>query len=312
MSRSSIQTSRYRICSSQIIPWVDSWLGFRWGKCVECGSVQKLISKDQFEALGASYDPGYLASGEPSPELLRQNMGVDKKYRLLRRLIGADPNGSLLDIGCGMGGYLLAGRQMGLDVLGVEPSASHSKAAVDIFGLDVVHDYFKAEAFDQRFNYVILSHVIEHIYEPKEFLADVMRVLQPGGRLIVITPNCESFSAKICRKYWSMYKPIDHVSMFSKDAMESSLPEGAAIERLETNEWPGEFAAHIISAIKTAWRPTVGNVGNEKLGGPYRQTNLGILVRVCLAVMSWPFYALGGPMDRRSCLYAVIKKNNDF
>ena len=98
MSRSSIQTSRCRICSSQIIPWVDSWLGFRWGKCVECGSVQKLISKDQFEALGASYDPGYLASGEPSPELLRQNMGVDKKYRLLRRLIGAGVSSNAVEL----------------------------------------------------------------------------------------------------------------------------------------------------------------------------------------------------------------------
>lgn len=204
---------------------------------------------------------------------------------------------------------------MGMDVLGVEPSAPHSKAAVDIFGLDVVHEYFKPEAFDQRFNYVILSHVIEHIYELKEFLADVMHVLQPGGRLILITPNCESFAAKICKKYWSMYKPIDRVSMFSKDAIESSLPEGAAIEQMESNEWPGEFSAHIISAIKTAWYPkvgNVGNVGNEKSRGSYRQSNLGIFVRVCLAVISWPFYVLGGLMDRRSCLYAVVTKNDGF
>lgn len=91
-------------------PWVDSWLGFNWERCAECGSVQKLISHDQFEALGASYDPGYMASGEPSLDLLRQNMGVDEKYRLLCRSLGAGPHGSLLDIGCGMGGYLLAGR----------------------------------------------------------------------------------------------------------------------------------------------------------------------------------------------------------
>ena len=35
------------------------------------------------------------------------------------------------------------------------------------------------------------------------------------------------------------------------------------MERLETSEWPGEFAAHIISAMKTASRPKIGNVGIE-------------------------------------------------
>lgn len=308
--RDAAQQVRCRICSAQMTPWSDTWLGFRWGSCANCHSVQKLLNQEQYQALNPSYDPGFLTSQAPSPEALEAAMDVDKKYRLLRRYLGADANGLLLDIGCGMGGYLLAGRRLGLNVVGVEPSAAHSKAAVEVFGLEVRRGYFKAKDFDSRFDVVVLSHVIEHIFAPREFLADIMQVLSQNGRLIVITPNCESISAKVCGKFWSMYKPIDHVTMFSRKSLEAGLPEGAYIESFETSEWPGEFVAHVISAFKTAGRPRLGNIESEQAKPAVSQSTLGMLAKIILAIVSTPFFVFGAVTDKRSCCYAVIRKKD--
>ena len=307
MQVKGVDSATCRVCSSQTKPWADSWLGFPWGKCTECCSVQKLIDREQFRALEPSYDPGFLPSVTPQYKGLEERMGVDDKYRLLCDLLGPNPQGSLLDIGCGMGGFLLAGKRLGLDVLGVEPSDTHSKAAVEIFGLNVVKGYYQSHHLDRQFDFIVLSHVIEHIHEPREFLVDVMKALKPGGRIILITPNCESLAARICRKYWSMYKPIDHVTMFSKKSIKAALPKGVVVERLDTSEWPGEFAAHILSAIKTAVRPAISGVGLEKPKGPTRKSTLGPLVRYGLAAMSLPFYIAGAILDRQSCLYAVVR-----
>jgi SAM-dependent methyltransferase len=299
-----------RICNGPMRTWPNAWLGFAWGRCRSCGSVQKLIDKNTFDGLSPSYDPGFLSAHSAVRSELEASMDVNGKSKLLKRLLGPGACGKLLDIGCGMGGFLLAGSRLGYEVFGVEPSASHGKAAVEVFGLNVASGYFNSHNFSSQFDVVILSHVIEHIYRPAEFLADVMRVVAPGGKLIVITPNCESLGAVVCGRYWSMYKPVDHVTLFTKAALKSALPAGSTFQHLDTSEWPGEFAAHIASALRTAMRPQMANVGGTSDVGSVRQSTIGPALRLFLAVLSFPFYVAARAADRQSCLYAVITKDS--
>jgi 2-polyprenyl-3-methyl-5-hydroxy-6-metoxy-1,4-benzoquinol methylase len=78
-------------------------------------------------------------------EEVKERLGVDAKKNLILKYIGQEksPVGlSLLDIGCGMGGFLLAGQELGMEVLGIDPSRDHSRVAKEIFGLPVLNDYF--------------------------------------------------------------------------------------------------------------------------------------------------------------------------
>ena len=288
------------------------WLGFQWARCRCCSSVQKILDKTQFEAINPTYDPGFLQTDEPDPADLQRAIGVDRKSELLRTLLGPDLRGRLLDIGCGMGGYLLAARRLGLEVVGVEPSTAHSRAAVEVFGLDVRQGYFHSADFEEPFDYAILSHVIEHIYLPGQLLEDVYRIIKPGGCIVVITPNCGSFSAKVTGKYWSMYKPVDHVTMLTKRSLKHAIPVGATLRRAYTSEWPGEFAAHCISAIKTAVRPRIGNVGGDGVKGSVRIESLGNSTKAVLALISIPAFLIGRLFDSQSCLYALIQKEREL
>jgi 2-polyprenyl-3-methyl-5-hydroxy-6-metoxy-1,4-benzoquinol methylase len=298
-----------RICSGPVRLWPRPWLDFEWGRCRQCGSVQKLIQKSTFDELSPSYDPGFLSAHSKVQSELEEFMDVDGKGKLLKKLLGPTESGKLLDIGCGMGGFLLAGKRLGYEVCGVEPSLTHGKAAIEVFGLNVTNGYFNSRNFSVQFDVVILSHVIEHIYQPNEFLDDVMRVVAPGGRVIIITPNCESLGAIVCGHYWSMYKPIDHVTLFSKKALKRSLPLNTTFQKFFTSEWPGEFAAHLASALKTAHRPLLSNVGAGSDANSVRQITMSFALRFLLGVLSFPFFVLARAVDRQSCLYAVVIKS---
>jgi SAM-dependent methyltransferase len=50
---------------------------------------------------------------------------------------------------------------------------------------------------DGRFNYVIFTEVIEHIYNPQFVLQQINRVLSPGGKLIISTPNILNATSRL-------------------------------------------------------------------------------------------------------------------
>jgi SAM-dependent methyltransferase len=91
--------------------------------------------------------------------------------------------GSLLDVGCGTKPY----REYFTvdDYIGLEISDRSHDAAVQA---DVFYDG-RTFPFDaDRFDSVTLFQVLEHVFEPDAFLAEVRRVLKPGGRLLITVP----------------------------------------------------------------------------------------------------------------------------
>ena len=66
---------------------------------------------------------------------------------------------------------------------------------------------------DERFDWVISFQVIEHIRRDREFLQEVKRVLRPGGRFIVTTPNARM---SLTRNPW-------HVREYTPDELRALL-----------------------------------------------------------------------------------------
>lgn len=97
------------------------------------------------------------------------------------------PNDKLLDVGCGRGEMFNAFSEFGIDCYGVDGAYSAAKANAKVELLDISKETFTYE--DNSFDVVFLKSVIEHILDPSFMLFEIHRVLKPGGKFIVLTPD---------------------------------------------------------------------------------------------------------------------------
>ena len=267
---------------------------------------------EEYKRLGPTYDPDPLVTAR-SPEEVRRLLRVDEKRAFLRPFVSALKGPiEFLDIGCGQGGYLLAARELGCSILGVEPSADHSTVGREVFGLPIVHDTFDASAFSpSRFHLVLLSHVIEHIYDPAAFLGGVGRVIAPGGLLVVVTPNADSTVARWSGPYWTMLKTPDHVSLLSARTFRKlGIPPDHRV-RFRQSEYPWETPVSLALAVRDAVR--------ERRARDARGPGLSTTQRTAkhqrvqwllrwLSVAALPIYTFNRLGNRQACLIAEIRK----
>jgi len=98
--------------------------------------------------------------------------------------------GKLLDVGTGRGEVLIAAKELGWTVEGVEPSATFADYCEQRTGAKIWRQPIEeTEIPDGEFDVVILAAVLEHLYNPNEIMAKVARVLKTGGLLYLDVPN---------------------------------------------------------------------------------------------------------------------------
>jgi 2-polyprenyl-3-methyl-5-hydroxy-6-metoxy-1,4-benzoquinol methylase len=134
--------------------------------------------------------------------------------------------GRLLEIGCGDGYLLAAAERRGFEVTGVEysdPAAQRSRAGLSR-GQVLVGELSQVELPSAAFDACILADVIEHVRDPRSFLAAVRKHLKPGGCLLIATPTTDSWSARLMGRRWMEFK-AEHMAYFSRHTMESLLAQ---------------------------------------------------------------------------------------
>lgn len=126
------------------------------------------------------------------------------------------PNGSLLDIGCGNGRFLHGMQQLGWQVKGVEFN-DHAVNTCRKSRLDVHHgDLFSAQFDDASFDVINLSHVIEHVPDPKALFIEMSRLLKPKGLLVLKTPNSKALGRALFDTKWFANEVPRHLYLFSQ------------------------------------------------------------------------------------------------
>lgn len=126
----------------------------------------------------------------------------------------------MLDIGCGNGTFLQAMASFGWETFGVEPDPSSAQIAQEYFGSRIYNMTVEQAHFgDGEFDLITMNHVIEHLPDPLTTLEECYRILRPGGRLVVFTPNIESLGHQVFRSAWLHLDPPRHLFLFSVDTL---------------------------------------------------------------------------------------------
>lgn len=126
---------------------------------------------------------------------------------------------TVIDVGCGDGEYIEMLRDIGCDVLGVEPDP---QACVVLKKKNI--PFVESSIEDARLaensaNLITMRHVIEHLTDPLRTVNECFRVLKPGGVLVVRTPNSASLSHRYFKNAWYPIDTPRHLFLFSPKSM---------------------------------------------------------------------------------------------
>ena len=98
-------------------------------------------------------------------------------------------NKKLLELGCGRGDFLFEFQNFGFECKGLDRDESSEK---NEYGLEVKQCDLASDVFpydDGSFDVVYHKSVLEHMYDPGNLMRETIRVLKPGGKLIILTPD---------------------------------------------------------------------------------------------------------------------------
>ncbi len=203
-------------------PAVDYITGetFQVACCRRCAQVVTVpVPAD----IGRYYPIGYYgnAGGRRFPavmEWLQEKLSARRARRVLRRLNGKDFK--VLDVGCGRGLLLREFQRNGCDVTGTEFSDDACRFAREVLKLPVRVGLLHELNFpDQSFDVVVMWHVLEHVSDPRPTLAEVSRILRPGGVFLVGVPNFGSLEARLTKAGWFHLDVPRHLSHHSRASL---------------------------------------------------------------------------------------------
>jgi 2-polyprenyl-3-methyl-5-hydroxy-6-metoxy-1,4-benzoquinol methylase len=144
----------------------------------------------------------------------------DAKSRHIFKVQGKP--GRLLDIGCGNGEFLRFASGFGWTVVGVDVD-EHAVFEARSNGLDVRSGSIDAIESNEKFDFISLSHVIEHVHDPIALIQRCYTLLNDGGTLWMETPNIESFGYAVYKSVWRGLEPPRHLILFNQSSLNELL-----------------------------------------------------------------------------------------
>jgi 2-polyprenyl-3-methyl-5-hydroxy-6-metoxy-1,4-benzoquinol methylase len=142
--------------------------------------------------------------------------------------LGASHKGTLLDIGSGSGWLVehmvsLGWNAQGLDFDSVAVRNARAR------GLN----FHQGSIFDQGFpeatyDAVTLCHSIEHVPDPVAMVRECLRIVRPGGRLVMVTPNSDSLGHRVFGRSWFPLDSPRHLYLFNRQSLTSTIARAGA------------------------------------------------------------------------------------
>jgi SAM-dependent methyltransferase len=136
----------------------------------------------------SSSSPKAAMCGEPS---YVWRAGQERRLRMIRDATPDLASSQVLEVGCGLGLYVERLRRHAPAVFGLEYDfARAAEAAARFPPATVACGAGECLPFpDDAFGMVLSNEVIEHVQDDRSTMAEMVRVLRPGGRLVVFCPN---------------------------------------------------------------------------------------------------------------------------
>jgi len=212
-------------------------------KCVVCGNDTPQNFKEKYDKESfAIYEcndcnfvfvPPYyrkqIAYDNYKDESVRKQIQAGNNWlKIQRHMLRIDlikrfkPTGKLFDLGAGWGHFMLAAKEGGYDIYGIEISKQNYEYARNELNLPVDNlDFFKMPE-EEKFDIITLWDVLEHIDAADTVVEKCNKLLAKDGYLFIQVPQEDSLFARMFKGNWGMMT-IDHVNYFSRPTITKLL-----------------------------------------------------------------------------------------
>jgi SAM-dependent methyltransferase len=229
-------------------------------KCVKCGLL-KILPEPILEEIKTFYPKEYYSFNSTAnsiflerikDEILRVHYKTKIKSLPMRLLayifinsIRAVPldypkhNGKFLDIGCGDGYWLDKLEKYDWDCTGVEFIGKDNKK--------IRIGNFLEMDFKEKYEFIRMSHVLEHVVNPEKYLLKIKSLLDDRGECHISLPNTDSACCKIFGRYWFGLDIPRHIQNFSYKNLKVAIEKnGLKVKRVKYNS-RGSFGSCIMN-----------------------------------------------------------------
>jgi SAM-dependent methyltransferase len=160
---------------------------------------------------------------------------------MLSRVARADvgPNKRVLDVGCGSGELLLALAEHGyMHLTGVDPYIEEDVRYSN--GVTILKR--RLEELTEQYDFIMLNHSFEHLWDPFATLKQLHRLLSPNCLLLIRIPTVNSFAWRKYRENWVQLDAPRHLYLHSKRSMELLAGQsGFKLREVEYDSWGIQF-----------------------------------------------------------------------
>lgn len=249
------------VCDSTNIKKAYKKQGWQYYKCSFCKSIflSPFPSNKQ--------QRNFYNTFEYKTGFIEKRRIISQSIKILKNICSINPYVEcLLDIGCGPGFLLNEANKRAIYTVGIEPSISLVKYARENFNVRVFRGYLDKDVVKRikiKFDAIVISHVIEHIVNPINFLYLVSKLLKRGGVLYIETPNIESWLAFSEKEDFTFLTPPEHVYLYSKKGITrlvQKLNDKFILRKISTYSYP----EHLIGIIRRQWRQIRINIKFNK------------------------------------------------
>jgi SAM-dependent methyltransferase len=234
---------------------------FHLDECLACGHI---FQNPALSPAGLDYYYEGFYDG-PAEELTEYSFAaMGRIYRRRADVVGrfCEPR-ALLDVGTGHGHFCLVARRRWPDAVvdGLDLSESVEEAArrgwIDTAHRGSFPDL--ADGLPRSYDVVTMHHYLEHTREPRRELAAAVKVLEPGGHLVVEVPDTASPWARRLGRWWySWFQPQHQHFVTCENLVEALEGEGldvVSVERGEANQGGDLYTAVVLMLQRVAPSP---------------------------------------------------------